>query len=77
MAVDVKTPKGYRKAWNGTPLNLPPVQHGVDCRKVEHTRDGMLHAADDDTPYDVDGILYCGRCHTALDVTPPSFRELE
>lgn len=42
------------------------VVHGVTCEKVAHTRDGHLHAEDDDTPYDVDGVSYCGRCHRSL-----------
>lgn len=47
------------------------VQHGVNCPKVIHkARGGYLHAADDDTPYDVDGCTYCGRCHYALDSAP-------
>lgn len=33
------------------------------CRKVPHTRDGYLHGEDDDGPYLVDGVKYCGRCH--------------
>lgn len=33
------------------------------CTKVEHHGTGYLHAADDDRPYDVDGVKYCGRCH--------------
>ena len=33
------------------------------CEKVPHTRDGYLHSEDDDGPYDVDGVKYCGRCH--------------
>ena len=43
-------------------------QHGLTCRKVEHTLadGGYLHDANDDTPYDVDGIVYCGRCHEHL-----------
>lgn len=68
MSLDQKTPKGYRKAWNGTPLNLPAVRHGIDCRKVPHVREGMLHGPDDDGPFDVDGLVYCGRCHMAIDV---------
>lgn len=40
-------------------------KHGVDCPKKPHTG-GELHGEDDDTPYDVDGCTYCGRCHTAL-----------
>lgn len=45
-----------------------PLQHGVDCLKQYHIhgRGGYLHDADDDRPYDVDGVMYCGRCHVAL-----------
>lgn len=43
-----------------------PVTHGVDCDKVYHLGEGYLHRADDDTPYPVDGLMYCGRCHTYL-----------
>lgn len=42
------------------------MQHGKDCEKVPHTGDGYLHAEDDDTPYDVDSVMYCGRCHVAI-----------
>lgn len=39
----------------------------VRCQKVVHdSRSGYLHEADDDNPYDVDGVAYCGRCHIAL-----------
>jgi len=37
--------------------------HGRDCPKAAHLGEGYLHAADDDGPYDVDGVAYCGRCH--------------
>lgn len=38
------------------------------CRKEPHeARGGYLHAEDDDTPYYVDGLRYCGRCHHFLD----------
>ena len=36
------------------------------CRKVPHNGGGYLHDADSDAPYDVDGAMYCGRCHMAL-----------
>ena len=36
------------------------------CIKKEHVGDGYLHDANDDTPYDVDGVKYCGRCHLAM-----------
>ena len=43
-----------------------PVEHGVTCCKIDHTGVGHLHSSDDDAPYDVDGCMYCGRCHHAL-----------
>lgn len=33
------------------------------CDKVIHNGGGYLHDAEDDGPYDVDGVTYCGRCH--------------
>lgn len=45
-------------------------QHGRDCPKVAHLGNGYLHDADDDRPYDVDGAIYCGRCHAALSTSP-------
>ena len=44
----------------------PRVQHGVTCQKVDHLGSGYLHGADDDRPYDVDNVVYCGRGHQAL-----------
>ena len=46
------------------------IYHGVKCPKVNHTATGYLHAEDDDTPYKVDGVFYCGRCHMFLDLWP-------
>lgn len=43
--------------------------HGRDCKKAPHIGSGYLHAEDDDRPYDVDGVLYCGRCHEFLEAT--------
>ncbi len=41
--------------------------HGRTCPKAAHgEQGGYLHAADDDPPYDVDGVTYCGRCHVVL-----------
>ena len=48
------------------PLEQPPMRHGFDCGKVPHEAEGYLHSATDDSPYDVDGLTYCGRCHEAL-----------
>jgi len=42
------------------------VIHGINCTKVIHKGEGHLHDENDDTPYDVDGLTYCGRCHTFL-----------
>lgn len=37
------------------------------CQKVYHwDGEGFLHAGDDDSPYNVDGVRYCGRCHHCL-----------
>lgn len=38
------------------------------CPKVPHDlpEGGYLHDENDDRPYDVDGVAYCGRCHVAL-----------
>jgi hypothetical protein len=43
--------------------------HGKTCAKAVHNaRGGYLHDADYDGPYDVDGLMYCGRCHYYLGV---------
>lgn len=42
------------------------VRHGFDCKKAPHIGTGHLHGEKDDTAYDVDGVLYCGRCHKCL-----------
>jgi len=44
----------------------PVIIHGKTCVKVDHVGNGYLHGDKDDTPYNVDGCLYCGRCHRAL-----------
>lgn len=49
----------------GDPLG-PSVIHGKTCEKVHHVWSGWVHAPDDDGPYDVDGVSYCGRCHEVL-----------
>lgn len=43
-----------------------PIVHGVTCEKITHKGGGYLHHEDDDSPYNVDGLTYCGRCHYAL-----------
>lgn len=45
-------------------------EHGKDCPKAMHLGEGYLHAADDDQPYDVDGVMYCGRCHGWMGTRP-------
>jgi len=37
------------------------------CIKVKHTGSGYLHDENDDEPYWVDGVKYCGKCHVAID----------
>lgn len=41
------------------------------CPKAPHDNPngGYLHGADDDSPYSVDGVRYCGRCHYMCDAT--------
>lgn len=47
------------------------VVHGKTCAKYVHALGGgYLHADDDDSPYDVDGVTYCGRCHTYIGAQP-------
>lgn len=55
-----------------TCLTAPPITHGVDCRKVTHlgTGAGYVHGANDDAPYNVDAVWYCGRCHAWLGDEP-------
>jgi len=55
-------------AWLVRALSVPVanVIHGETCPKVSHTGLAYLHAAEDDGPYDVDGVSYCGRCHLWL-----------
>lgn len=51
------------------------VIHGKTCPKMEHLRGGVLgflggtygHDEYDDSPYaEVDGVVYCGRCHEII-----------
>jgi len=64
------------KAWSGRfvaeevrrVLTLGPraeQRHGVNCAKAPH-HGGNLHSENDDAPFEVDGVSYCGRCHKAL-----------
>jgi uncharacterized coiled-coil protein SlyX len=43
----------------------PDLRDGGKCKKHPHApgKTGYMHDADDDGQYDVDGVLYCGRCH--------------
>ena len=41
----------------------------MTCPKMPHTRGGEMHGPDDDRPYEVDGLLYCGRCHYSVNAT--------
>lgn len=47
---------------------VPPPQyvHGINCEKRAHVGDGHLHDEADDSPFNVDGVMYCGRCHMYL-----------
>ena len=49
------------------PIIHPAIIHGKTCQKVVHDEmPGHLHGPDDDSPYMVDDVRYCGRCHVAL-----------
>jgi hypothetical protein len=45
-------------------MNEPVLRHGIDCGKVVHLANRPYdHGGDDDKPFDIDGVEYCGRCH--------------
>lgn len=55
------------KATEFEPTIRAAVVHGKTCPKKPHgPRRGWLHDESDDTPYDIDGVNYCGRCHVAI-----------
>ena len=60
-------PAGQPYPESGEPQAV--MTHGMNCSKAEHHEGetGYLHGPDDNSPYDVDGVIYCGRCHVALD----------
>lgn len=43
-------------------------KHGAHCPKVVHIGKGYLHGENNDGPYDVDGVDYCGRCHARMGI---------
>ena len=46
---------------------MSEVRHGIDCPKQPHLQElRYLHDESDDGPYDVDGCVYCGRCHVYI-----------
>lgn len=55
----------HLKSSDGSPFAAcDDGRHGADCEKAPHSSNGgYLHAAEDDSPYNVDGLTYCGRCH--------------
>jgi len=61
-----------RFRWMPWPTSAPAapvdVEHGRTCPKVAHSdpEGGYLHDDNDDSPYGVDGVDYCGRCHRVL-----------
>lgn len=44
------------------------MTYPMNCPKVPHDSPpgGYLHSAEDDSPYSVDGVQYCGRCHYCI-----------
>lgn len=47
----------------------PEFLHAGDCPKFIHA-EGVcyLHEPDDDSPYEIDGVMFCGRCHGWLSI---------
>ena len=43
------------------------IPYLMTCQKVRHNEhSAYMHPPDDDGPYSVDGVKYCGRCHTYM-----------
>jgi len=44
---------------------IKEVTHGINCKRAEHVKanGGYMHDEYDESPYIVDGLAYCGRCH--------------
>lgn len=63
MALDELSVKSEQLEKENESIHL---QHVRDCKKEEHLGEGYLHSPDDDSHYDVDGLAYCGKCHSWL-----------
>lgn len=60
-------PSEIEKRYGAFRATLGTVQHGVYCEKVPHTEDdGFTHSEADDGPYEMNGTVFCGRCHVAI-----------
>lgn len=57
--------KQHRREVFGLQMIAAATAHRACGNQEQDTQNGK-HAPDDDTPYDVDGVSYCGRCHHAL-----------
>jgi len=45
------------------------MEHGVNCPKIEHSGDleaMYTHEANEDGPFELQGVRLCGRCHAML-----------
>jgi hypothetical protein len=60
----------YRPREPAAPMPELYEQHGRTCPKAPHNGEGYLHGKDDDSPYTVDGVNYCGRCHRVINAAP-------
>lgn len=70
-ACGAATPDGYRSTCSKhRPKEAAKAEeaHGVSCEKVPHDRrgGGYGHEEEDNHPYLVDRVWYCGRCHRCL-----------
>ncbi len=61
-----RTPGPINDVGVNTSVTVAPLVHGVNCPKASHGAGGFLHLPEDDGPYEVDGVAYCGRCHWYL-----------
>lgn len=66
MTFETQRDPGDECEFKPTHQTVAHIVHGKTCPKVSHVGTGYLHSEDDDTPYDVDGARYCGRCHVGL-----------
>ncbi len=53
---------------NRATLGIEKINPGLVCEKEVHNGKGYLHDAKDDSPFNMGGMTYCGRCHFLVKV---------